>query len=286
MRPQPPDDRIARFLDVSFTLDQGGHPSFEDGHCATESAAWLVGEDHSDRPSCMSPIVAQFLRTLSDNSSHEVRQTLKPYVLRAIETGHDGRDHERLDVCRAWLIRVALPEALHLAGRNDMAVRLREEPDPLTAEAASRLLREARREAWTARHDAYSSVPERPAVALAVAAATAQAAGEAAAAAGAVAAAIYAEADAHLSGFAADAGSYADAPAVAASATTGTYSDAAAAGVYPDPATVRHSPTQSLPDAGTRFREAARNRFMPLAERLQSEALSLLDQMLSPELTV
>ena len=234
----------------------------------------------------MSPVVAQFLRTLSDNSSHELRQNLKPYVLRAIGTERDGRDPERLDACRAWLIRLALPEALHLAGHRDMAARLRDQPDPLTEEDASRLLSEARRTAWTARRHAYNSVPGRPAVALAAAAATAQAAREAAAGAGAVAAAIYADAGAHLSGFPADAGSYADAPAVAASATTGTYSDAAVARAYADPATTRQTSPQSRQDTRERLLDTARVRFTPLAERLHGEALSLLDQMLSPELIV
>jgi hypothetical protein len=228
----------------------------------------------------MSPIVAQFLRTLSDNSSPEIRQALKPYVLRAIGTDDDGRDPERLETCRAWLIRLALPQALDLAGRRDTAARLRDEPHPLTGEDASCLFREARREAWSARHHAYRSIPERPAVALAAAAAAAQAAGAAAAGASATAAATYALAGAPLAGFPADAGSYADSSAVAASAITGTYSDAAAAGVYTDPATVRLEPTEPLNTARTRFREAARLKFTPLAEQLHGEALSLLDRMI------
>ena len=262
MRPHPPNDRIARFLDDSFTLDPGGHPSFAAGHCATEAGAWLAGEEHTDRPSCMSPIVAQFLRTLSDSWRHEARQALKPYVLSAIGTDHDGRDLERVDLCRTWLIRHALPEALELAGCRDTATRLRLDTAATTEKTASKLLRQTRKEVWRARHDAYRSVPERPAPALATAAAAAQAAGDAAAGAGAVAAAVYAEAGAHLTGFPADAGSYADAATVAARATTGTFADAAAACVYSDPAAL--SPGQ----------------LEPLADRLNAEVLSLLDRML------
>jgi hypothetical protein len=280
MRTQPSDERIARFLDDSFTLDHGGHPSFEAGHCATEAGAWLVGADHTDRPSCMSPIVAQFLRTLSDNSSHEVRQSLKRYVLRAIGTDHDGHDLERLETCRAWLIRSALPQALDLAGLEDIATRLRDEPHPATEEHAAGLLREARVEAWTARQRAYRSVPERPAVALAAAAAAAEAAAEAAAGAGAAAAAIYAEAVDYLEGCPADAGSYADASVVAASAAAGTYGDAAAAAEYTDPAPLLHPPMQPGQAARERLLEAARTRFKPLSEQLRGDALALLDQML------
>jgi hypothetical protein len=163
-----------------------------------------------------------------------------------------------------------------------MSTRLRHWPRPVAAEDTSRLLREARGEAWTARHRAYRSVPERPAIALAAAAAAAEAAVEAAAGAGAVAAAIYAEADDRLADCPADAGSYADASAVAASVTTGIFCDAAAAAEYSDPATLLRAPTRPTEETRQQLLEVARIKFKPLAEQLRGETLSLLDRILPP----
>ncbi len=48
-------------------LDKGSHRAFEDGHCAMEVAAWLAGEEHTDAPVCVSPVLRSFLISANDS---------------------------------------------------------------------------------------------------------------------------------------------------------------------------------------------------------------------------
>jgi hypothetical protein len=278
MRPQLLSDRLVRFMDDRFGLDQGSHPSFEAGHCATEAAAWLAGESHTDQPQWMSPIVAQFLRTFNDRSSDERRQALKPFILRAIHTAGDGCDDERVAMCRTWLVRHGLPPALEFAGCGETAARLSALPDALAAERTTALLRQARKEVWSARDRAYRSLRDPGTAAYAAGAADAADAAGAAAAAGA-AFARHAAAEDYTFGGYADGPPYADAPTAAAAAALATHSDAAAASAYAD--YPRPAPLGSTPE-GIREcgRQAAEAKLRPLADALHREALELLDRML------
>jgi hypothetical protein len=278
MRRQLLSDRLAHFVDDRFRLDQGSHESFEVGHCATEAAAWLSGESHTDRPQCMSSIVAQFLRTFNDRSSDERRQALKPYILRALHTAGDGRDQQREALSRTWLVRCGLPPALEVAGCSETAARLRALPDSRAAKRTAALLRQAREEVWSARDRGYRSLGDRGAAAYAAGAATA---GDAAGAAAAASAAFALEAAAvhyHFASYA-DAPPYADAPTAAAATAFATYADAAAVSAYadyPGSAALGSTPAESR----ALGRRAAAAKLRPLAEAIHREALELLDRML------
>jgi hypothetical protein len=263
-------ERLVQFLDGRFTLDRGAHLSFESGHCATEAGAWLAGEQHSDRPSCISPVLAQFLRTFNDHSTRERRQSLKPYVVRAIGTAGDGRDESRDELCRAWLVGDALPLALGLAGRDSLAASMRAQRNPPAPEDVLRRLRQARSETWAARDHAYRSVcrtdARAPAEICEAGRASAQAAARAAAAAAAAAAVVATDVPGVLSGFPADAGSYADAASVAAAGTLASFADAAASATYVD--------AVAQPGA------AHATSLTAIADRLHGDGLQLLDRML------
>lgn len=60
-------ERLAQ-LDT-LTCDSGGHKSFGEGHCATEIASWLVGDEFTDSLSCMCPVVGGAVRRLNDRIS-------------------------------------------------------------------------------------------------------------------------------------------------------------------------------------------------------------------------
>ena len=47
----------------TITLDSGSHDRRTDGVCVMEAVAWWAGEDHSDRPECVSPVIGAFLRS-------------------------------------------------------------------------------------------------------------------------------------------------------------------------------------------------------------------------------
>ena len=54
-------------LDFSaITLAYGPHERPEDGLCAMEAVAYVMGEPHSDHPQCVSPVIAAALRRWND----------------------------------------------------------------------------------------------------------------------------------------------------------------------------------------------------------------------------
>lgn len=54
---------------TTIRLLSGKHARREEGVCALELVAWLAGEEHSDHPACVSPVVAHFVRAWNDHLS-------------------------------------------------------------------------------------------------------------------------------------------------------------------------------------------------------------------------
>ncbi|MEO6604317.1 MAG: hypothetical protein ABIN55_01765 [Aeromicrobium sp.] len=102
-------------------LDHGSHRDFEAGHCAMEVVAWLADEGHTDAPQCASPVLTRYLIRLNDRWDAEQRQVLKPYLIRTIGTGGDGKDALREKIAAEWATRSLLGPWLRLAGLNDEA---------------------------------------------------------------------------------------------------------------------------------------------------------------------
>lgn len=57
-------------------LARGKHSSPHDGVCVMELASMLSGEGFSDRPYCVSPAIAGFLRAYNDFIDDRLRQDL------------------------------------------------------------------------------------------------------------------------------------------------------------------------------------------------------------------
>lgn len=148
----------------------GGHPGRFDAAgnptmCVMEFAAWVAGERHSDTPSCASPVLRRFLIAFNDRLPDADRQKLVPYGIKVVGTAGDGKDAERLRLCREFLVRTSLPKWLDRAGLQDAATKIRELPGPLTEEATRKAIYEARDAAWDARRAArkrlYNKVYEK-----------------------------------------------------------------------------------------------------------------------------
>jgi hypothetical protein len=92
--------------------------------------------------------------TLNDRGSDDVRARIAPFMVRAIGTAGDGRDPERRELARVWLIRTALPDWMEAAGCLEVAQRFRDMPDGLVEENLLRLIWEAHDEARGARYAA------------------------------------------------------------------------------------------------------------------------------------
>lgn len=116
---------------TDYFLSKGAHTRALDGRCAMEWVAYLAGEEHSDKPGCVSPVLTRFCIALNDRLLDAERQKLRPYLARTIGTRGDGRDPERLELCRTWIRRTSLPRVLDAAGLTSRAERIRSLPGSL-----------------------------------------------------------------------------------------------------------------------------------------------------------
>jgi hypothetical protein len=149
---------------VSYRLAVGRHLRPEQGRCAMEWIAHLAGEEHSDRPACVSPAVAALARSWNDALEDAARQRLRPYLARMIGTAGDGRDDERMWLCTDWLARRSAPAFLALARLDDAADALRRAGPVRSGDDARRLdgsLEGARRQAGAARAAAEAEARSR-----------------------------------------------------------------------------------------------------------------------------
>jgi hypothetical protein len=120
-----------------YRLSAGRHARPQQGRCAMEWVAHVAGEAHSDRPECVSLVVAAFARSFNDALEDETRQRLRPYLARTIGTAGDGGEELRAWRCADWLVRTGAPALLDLAGLAEGARSLRALGE-LTGEAAAR----------------------------------------------------------------------------------------------------------------------------------------------------
>jgi hypothetical protein len=84
-------------------LEPGSHRTPDDGVCIVELASIIGGERFSDRPRCVCPVLAAFLRGWNDRASYADRQRLEPYAALVVGTqGHRGISRIRRDICLSW----------------------------------------------------------------------------------------------------------------------------------------------------------------------------------------
>ena len=144
----------------TIQLAEGGHHDPEAGLCLLEAVAYVAGERHSDHPTCTSPVLGTFGRSLNDVLPDELRQGLKPLIPQLIGTRGDGHDETRSLLALDWLIRTWLPAWLQLAHLDDEARELRELAqivDGETAQAAGPLVRAAQTKAFEKRRAAWAA---------------------------------------------------------------------------------------------------------------------------------
>jgi hypothetical protein len=87
----------------SVRLAPGSHSSPHEGACVVELASILAGEEFSDRPRCVDPVIAAFLRGWNDRAGHADRQRLRPYAERIVGSRGSRRlTRERRELCLQW----------------------------------------------------------------------------------------------------------------------------------------------------------------------------------------
>jgi hypothetical protein len=75
-------------------IDIDSH-NYGTGACAMEWVAAIVGECHDDHPSCVCPVLTEYVIVLNDSCSSRQRQELRPLLVRMINTRGDGKAGER-----------------------------------------------------------------------------------------------------------------------------------------------------------------------------------------------
>ncbi len=89
-------DKILGHLGIEkLHLANGAHASRDAGVCLMEAVAWFAGEEHSDRPSCTSPVLAAYARIINDSLSQSERQLLVPLIPRLVGTVDPALDVRR-----------------------------------------------------------------------------------------------------------------------------------------------------------------------------------------------
>jgi hypothetical protein len=99
-----PANLSARYVAEHVRLDAGRHASPGEGACVVELASLLAREPFSDRPECVCPVIAAFLRGWNDRAAYADRQRLRPYSQRIVGTrASRSVTHWRRDLCLAWI---------------------------------------------------------------------------------------------------------------------------------------------------------------------------------------
>ncbi len=113
-------------MSAGYELSYGTHANPQDGRCAMEWVSFLAGEEHSDEPACVSPVLRVFCIALNDRMDDLARQRLRPYLTRTIGTSADGHDEARAWMAMDWLIRDYAPAWLDFADVGESAALLRD----------------------------------------------------------------------------------------------------------------------------------------------------------------
>ena len=83
-------------------LGRGRHNSPDHGACVMELASMLAGEQFSDHPRAVCPVIGRYLRTLNDGLSDDARQDLYAVAALVVGTAAGGRcaRRRRRALCR------------------------------------------------------------------------------------------------------------------------------------------------------------------------------------------
>jgi hypothetical protein len=130
----------------TLVLRSGAHTSPSDGVSLMEAVSALAGEPWSNRPSCTSPVIAAYARSLDDWLPDDARQRLKVYIPRLVGTAAPDLELRRAFACADAAVRVFAPLAFVAAGLVEEAAKLGALA-PVDRESAARSAAESMRSA-------------------------------------------------------------------------------------------------------------------------------------------
>jgi hypothetical protein len=133
----------------TLVLRSGTHTSSSDGVSLMEAVSALAGEPWSNSPSCTSPVIAAYARSLNDWLPDDARQRLKAYIPRLVGTAEPDLELRRAFACADAAVRVFAPLALAAAGLVEEAAKLGALA-PVDRESAESARAAAAEAAWSA----------------------------------------------------------------------------------------------------------------------------------------
>jgi hypothetical protein len=99
----------------TIRLIRGRHSSAERGACVMEVASMLAGEQFTDEPRCVCPVIAEFLRTYNDLIDDARRQDLFAYASLVVDTRDDpAGERRRANMCLDWWLAAESPRRMRL----------------------------------------------------------------------------------------------------------------------------------------------------------------------------
>ena len=110
----------------TIKLGRGKHSQSSGQACVMECVACLAGEEFTDMPKCVSPVIGAFMRSWNDAMDDDTRQILKPLIPVIMNTATGGADEiTRSWMAQDWMIRTFTADWLELAGLKSHAEGLR-----------------------------------------------------------------------------------------------------------------------------------------------------------------
>jgi hypothetical protein len=132
----------------TLVLRSGAHTSPSAGVSLMEAVSAFAGEPWSNSPSCTSPVIAAYARSLNDWLPDDERQRLKKYIPRLVGTAEPDVELRRAFACADAAVRVFAPLAFKAAGLVEEAAKLG---------ALAPVDRESALAAWSAAESAESA---------------------------------------------------------------------------------------------------------------------------------
>jgi hypothetical protein len=107
-------NRLERLSELKLLA--GAHTNLEEGMCAMEAASWIAGENWTDHPECVCPVIAGFMRSWNDGIGDVEERTrlLTPLIPHTIGTRNKNLEERRSFMCVDWAVRTFTPEWLEL----------------------------------------------------------------------------------------------------------------------------------------------------------------------------
>jgi hypothetical protein len=140
----------------TLVLRSGTHTGPSVGVSLMEAVSILAGEPWSNRPSCTSPVIAAYARSLNDWLPDNARQRLKAYIPRLVGTAEPDLELRRAFACADAAVRVFAPLAFAAAGLVKEGLKLGALA-PVDRESAHSAAESAESAEWAARSAASTS---------------------------------------------------------------------------------------------------------------------------------